>query len=183
MGNSGRGLFSPWRHSRAWRASRCSGFCFRITSATTRPPRKGETDGQSYYFLDADEFRARIERGEFIEWAEVHGHLYGTPRAYLEQTQVAGEHLILNIDTQGAMQLKDRGEAGVYIFLLPPDRQSLADRLFKRKTDRPEEVQRRLARADEEVAESHRYDHRVVNDDLDRAVAEIESLIAKELGK
>ena len=152
-------------------------------SCTTRAPRKGEVPGEHYEFITPDDFRRRIEASQFIEWAEVHGHLYGTPRAFLEETVAEGKHLVLNIDVQGADQLRGMGLDAVYIFILPPDMEALRERLFKRRTDRTDEVERRLERAEHELAESARYDFRVVNDELDACVAGIESWIKGSLGQ
>lgn len=145
----------------------------RSISATTRKPRGTERDGREYYFLDEAAFRAGIAKGEFIEWAEVYGRLYGTPREPLERALAAGKWVLLNIDPQGARQLQERGEPGLYIFLLPPSLEVLEARLRRRGTDDEAAIARRLAQARLEMAEAPRYDAVVVNEDLARAADEI----------
>jgi len=145
-------------------------------SATTRKPRPGEVDGRDYHFLSADEFRARIAKGAFVEHAEVFGNLYGTLREPMEAAKARGQVYLLEIDVQGANQLRALGEEGVYIFIAPPDFEELKRRLSGRGTESPEVLQRRLHKAEDELRERHRYDHVVVNDDLERAVGEVRRL-------
>jgi guanylate kinase len=149
-------------------------------SATTRAPRAGEVDGREYHFLDKARFRAEIERGAFIEWAEVHGNLYGTPRLPMERALAAGRVFLVEIDVQGGAQLKALGLPGVYVFLAPPDLGALERRLAARGTDSPEVIARRLAKAREEMRAMERYDHVVVNADVERAVAEVRRLAGLE---
>jgi guanylate kinase len=149
-------------------------------SATTRAPRAGEVDGRDYHFMDKARFRAEIERGAFIEWAEVHGNLYGTPRGPMERALAAGQVFLLEIDVQGGAQLKALGLPGVYVFIAPPDMDSLRERLLHRGTDAPEVIERRLAKAQEEMRARERYDHVVVNEDLERTVAEVRRLAGLE---
>lgn len=146
-------------------------------SATTRKQRDGEVDGRDYHFLSREEFRARLERAEFIEWAEVYGNLYGTLREPMRQALERGQTYLLEIDVQGALQLKALGEPGIYIFIAPPDFEELRRRLVDRKSETPEALDRRLHKAEDEYRERVKYDHVVVNDDLDRAVAQIRALI------
>lgn len=145
-------------------------------SATTRSPRAGEVDGREYRFLDKARFRAEIEHGAFIEWAEVHGNLYGTPRVPMEKALAAGKVFLLEIDVQGGAQLKALGLPGIYVFIAPPDLADLRQRLAHRGTDAPEVIERRLAKAQEEMRARERYDHVIVNQDLERAVAEVRRL-------
>jgi len=152
-------------------------------SATTRRMRPGEVDGRDYHFLAVDEFRKRIERGEFIEYAEVYGNLYGTLRQPLERAIAAGQLYLLEIDVQGALQLKALGEPGQYLFIAPPDFEELRRRLVKRNTETPEVLERRLHKAEDEFRERGKYDHVVVNDELERAVAEVRRLIGLEKGR
>ncbi|NOT32225.1 MAG: guanylate kinase [Planctomycetes bacterium] len=142
-------------------------------SATTRAARTGEIDGRDYHFMDKPRFRSEIERGAFIEWAEVHGNLYGTPHLPMERALAAGKVFLLEIDVQGGAHLKALGLPGVYIFIAPPDLSSLRARLEQRGTDSPEVIERRLAKAQEEMRARERYDHVVVNEDLERTVAEV----------
>jgi guanylate kinase len=146
-------------------------------SATTRPPRAGEVDGRDYIFLDKQRFRELIREGAFIEHAEVHGNMYGTLRAPMEAALERGEIYLLEIDVQGALQLKTLGEPGLYIFVAPPDMETLRKRLVGRSTDAAEVIERRLQKAEDEMRELVKYDHVVVNDDLERALAEIRRLI------
>jgi len=146
-------------------------------SATTRKLRPGELDGREYHFLSVEEFKQRSARGEFIEHAEVYGNLYGTLRQPLEQAIAAGKLYLLEIDVQGALQLKALGEPGQYIFIAPPDFEELRRRLIKRNTETPEVLERRLHKAEDEYRERVKYDHVVVNDDLERAVTEVRGLI------
>lgn len=139
-------------------------------SATTRKRREGEVDGRDYHFLTRDEFRAKVEAGEFIEWAEVFGNLYGTLRKPMLATLESGKTCLLEIDVQGALQLKAIGEPGIYVFIAPPDFEELRKRLVARNTETPEALERRLHKAEDEYRERVKYDHVVVNDDLDQAV-------------
>jgi guanylate kinase len=146
-------------------------------SATTRAPRPSEVDGRDYTFLDKVRFRSEIERGAFIEWAEVHGNLYGTPRAPMERALAAGRVFLLEIDVQGGAQLKALGLPGVYVFIAPPDLASLRARLVARGTDSPEVIERRMAKAAEEMRAVERYDHVVVNHELEAAVGAVRALV------
>ena len=145
-------------------------------SATTRPIRDGEVDGVDYHFLSQEEFRSRVEAGAFIEWAEVYGNLYGTLRAPMEVAIQEGRVFLVEIDVQGALQLRALGEEGVFVFIAPPSFEELQKRLVGRGTEAPEVIERRLKKAEDEYRERVKYDHVVVNDDLDRAVAEVRSL-------
>ena len=142
-------------------------------SATTRAPRAGEVDGVDYRFLSKERFREHIERGEFIEHAEVHGNLYGTMRRPMKDALDAGKVYLLEIDVQGALQLRELGVEAEYVFVAPPDDGALRVRLEGRGTDAPDVIERRLKKARDEMEERHRYDHVVVNADLDRAVDEV----------
>lgn len=146
-------------------------------SATTRKPRPGEVDGREYRFLQADEFRRMVAEGAFLEYAEVHGNLYGTQRAPVREALARGKVYLLEIDVQGANQLRALGEPGVYVFIAPPDFEELRKRLVARGTEQPEVLERRLHKAEDEWRERVKYDHIVVNDDLARAVAEVRRLV------
>ncbi len=141
-------------------------------SATTRPPRKGELDGREYHFITRAKFREHIEHGDFIEHAEVYGNLYGTLRAPIDDCLKRGKTFLLEIDVQGALQLKELGIEGLYVFIAPPDLETLRERLVKRGTDEPDVVERRLRKATDEYNERHRYDHVVVNVNIDETIAE-----------
>jgi guanylate kinase len=147
-------------------------------SATTRSPRVGEIDGVDYHFVDRPDFEAMIEKGELVEWAEVHGRLYGTPRAELERASARGEHVVLDIDVQGARQIKVKIPDAKLIFLLPPDVDTLMGRLTGRGTESPAAVARRLRSALEELQVVEEFDYVVVNDDLDRCLEAIRGIVA-----
>jgi guanylate kinase len=151
-------------------------------SATTRKKREGEIEGRDYHFLSRDQFKQHAERGEFIEHAEVYGNMYGTLRAPMQQALAEGKLYLLEIDVQGALQLKALGEPGIYIFIAPPDFEELRRRLVKRNTETPEMLERRLHKAEDEYRERVKYDHVVVNDDLDRAVTEIRAIMGLQDG-
>jgi guanylate kinase len=150
------------------------------TSATTRRPRPGEENGRAYWFIDKDEFRRRIEAGRFVEWAEVFGNYYGTPVEEVERARAAGKRLLLEIDVQGGILIKRKYPEALAILLLPPEPQALRARLATRGTEAPEEVERRLAKAADEVRmarESHAYDVEVTNDRLPDTIDQVVSII------
>ncbi|MCU0225639.1 MAG: guanylate kinase [Acidobacteria bacterium] len=146
-------------------------------SWTTRPPRPGEVDGREYRFAGEPQFRALIAEGALLEWAEVHGRLYGTARADVETALAAGRDLLLDIDVQGAEQVRRSGLPAVSTFVLPPDRATLEARLRGRGTEDEAALARRLANAAREVARWPEFDYLVVNDDLDRAAAELAAIV------
>jgi guanylate kinase len=149
-------------------------------SATTRPIREGEVEGVDYHFLTAEQFRSKVEEGAFIEYAEVYGNLYGTLRAPMEAAIAAGRVFLVEIDVQGALQLRALGEPGVYVFISPPSFEELQRRLVGRGTESPEVLERRLKKAEDEYRERVKYDHIVVNDELDLAVEEVRALAGLE---
>jgi guanylate kinase len=152
----------------------------RSISATTRPPRIDERDGQSYFFWTETRFRAEIDRGELAEWAEVHGRLYGTPRFWLDERLAAGESAVLNIDVQGGLQVRTMYPSALLIFVLPPSWEVLEARLRGRGTDAEEEIQRRLRNAEREIRVLPRYDAVIVNDRLDEAAMDLVSVVRAE---
>lgn len=139
-------------------------------SATTRPPRPGERDGVDYFFLDAEDFDRRIKGGGFLEWAEVHGHRYGTPVEPIWGWIEEGRDVLLDLDVQGALDVKRSVPRSVLIFLLPPSLAALRERLERRGTEHPDAVRSRLAAAETEMAHSERYDYLLFNDRLEDAV-------------
>lgn len=152
-------------------------------SCTTRPMRPGESNGRDYHFLDEKSFREGIAQGKFVEWAEVHKHLYGTPRDYLDRALAEGRDVLLDLDVVGTLRTKELyDDRAVTIFLLPPSIEELRRRLTTRNTDAPAVRQLRLANAIEEMAFQDRFDYRVVNDDLQRACDEIEDILRRHPG-
>jgi guanylate kinase len=149
-------------------------------SHTTRAPRPGEVDGHDFYFVPEAEFRAMVDRGDFAEWARVHGNLYGTSSRPLEEALDRGEDILLDIDTQGARQLRTRYPQGLYVFVVAPSMKELELRLRERKSDAPQEIARRLARAVEEIAAWREYDYLIVNRHLDEAVRQLGCIIEAE---
>lgn len=149
-------------------------------SYTTRPPRPGEVDGVAYSFVDEPAFMTMVERGEFLEWTRVHGDaLYGTSATRVRETLERGEDIVLKIDVVGAATVRQRLPDALFIFLLPPSEEALRHRLEERDTDDEASLGRRLDAAVSELAEAPRYDHRVVNDDVDRAAREILAIVTE----
>jgi len=149
-------------------------------SYTTRQPRPGEVDGLDFHFVSERVFRDMIARNEFAEWAEVHGNLYGTSTHTLEQALEAGRDILLDIDTHGARQLRRRYPEAVLVFVVAPSLKDLEVRLKERKSDAPQEIARRLARAREEIASWRKYDYLIVNRDLKEAVEQLAAIIHAE---
>jgi guanylate kinase len=151
-------------------------FVFSI-SATTRAPRPRERDGADYSFVSEGDFEAMIAAGELAEWATVHGCLYGTPRAALEAAASKGEHVVLDIDVQGARQIRDSVPDASLIFVLPPSVDALMRRLRGRGTEAAPEMERRLRSALDELEAASEFEHRVVNDDLGQCLQDIERIV------
>ena len=149
-------------------------------SYTTRTPRTGETDGRDYYFVDEARFRSMIDAGDFAEHAEVHANLYGTSKRVLNDMTREGIDVILDIDTQGARQIKAHYAYAVFIFIMPPSLAILEERLRNRRSDKEAEIRRRMGRALDEIRDYALYDYIVVNRDFDRAQSELRSIIIAE---
>lgn len=152
----------------------------RCVTATTRAPRPGEVDGLDYHFWQPAEFEARAAQGALLEWAVVHGHQYGTPRAWVEARRAEGEDIILKIDVQGGLKVKERCPEAVLIFLLPPSMAELEQRLRQRHTDTEDQIAKRQADARNELNKARMYDYLVVNDHLETAVGRVGSIITAE---
>lgn len=146
-------------------------------SATTRQPRTGETDGVNYFFVSREKFEEMIRDGAFLEYAEYVGNYYGTPRAAVDERLEQGWDVYLDIEVQGAMQVKRQRPETLLIFVTPPSLEELGRRLTARGTDSPEVIQNRLREAERELAERDKFDFTVVNDDVGRAAAEISAII------
>ena len=149
-------------------------------SATTRQPRPGEQDGVNYYFYDKEKFRQMIDAGELLEWAEVYGNYYGTPKQKVLDRLNGGEDILLEIDTQGALNVMKAMPEGLFIFLLPPSLEELANRLKGRGTETEESLQRRLGAAVDEIKIAHNYRYVVVNDKVEAAEKAIAGIIEAE---
>lgn len=154
----------------------------KAVSATTRPPRVGEVDGQAYYFLSQEEFNRRRENNEFLECAEVHGsgYWYGTLRSELERARKAGAWAFLEIDVQGALTVMQKYPDAVSVFLVVSSVDDYERRLRSRGTESEEVIRRRLESAEEELKFADRYDYQIVNDDLDQAVQEIAAILVSQ---
>lgn len=148
-------------------------------SCTTRAPRIGEKNGKHYFFLTKEEFKRRIARNEFLEWALVHDQYYGTPRQFIESATKAGQSVLLTIDIQGAAAIRRKKPDSILIFIAPPSMQTLRERLAIRR-DESESVAKRLANARDEMAAAKNFDYLVVNDELEKAVSQVESILDAE---
>jgi guanylate kinase len=149
-------------------------------SATTRKPRVGEEDGVNYLFLEEEKFESMVKNDEFLEHAYVHTNYYGTPRGYVMDQVEKGEIVLLEIDVQGALQIKNNYSEAVFIFLLPPTMEELKNRIVKRGTESEEDINRRFENAFKELDFVGKYDYFVVNDKLEDAVSDIEAIIKAE---
>jgi len=149
-------------------------------SYTTRTPRSGEEHGREYFFIEETKFQEMIDRHEFVEWARVYGHLYGTPRKSLADKIEQGIDVLLEIDVQGALQVKKKFDDAVLVFILPPSMNVLRTRLQTRASDAPEEIQRRLHKVKEEVWNYREYTYIVRNDDLARSLHDLENVFLAE---
>ena len=149
-------------------------------SATSRAPREGEQDGREYYFRTREEFETMIAAGAFLEYADVYGNYYGTPLAPIEQRRAAGEDILLEIDTQGALNVMERCPDGTFIFLLPPSLEELRRRITGRGTESEESLARRLAAARDEILLGKRYRYAVLNDTVEAATDRIQTILAAE---
>lgn len=149
-------------------------------SATSRAPREGEQDGREYYFRTREEFETMIAAGAFLEYADVYGNYYGTPLAPIEQRRAAGEDILLEIDTQGALNVMERCPDGTFVFLLPPSLEELRRRITGRGTESEESLARRLAAARDEIRLGKRYRYAVLNDTVEAATDRIQTILAAE---
>ena len=153
----------------------------RCLSVTTRAPRGTEQDGRDYFFTSADEFSRRVGANQFLEHAVVFGkHHYGTPRTFVEENLRAGRSVIKDVDVQGALRIRSTFPKAVQVFIVPPSRDEIERRLRGRATDDEDTIRRRLEEADAELALWEQYDYLVINDDLDRAVADLSAIVRAE---
>lgn len=152
-------------------------------SMTTRKPRPGEVEGLDYYFVDRATFEQRIEDDKFLEWAEFVGNYYGTPKDKIEEQLAKGKEVVLEIEVDGALQVRKHVKDAVFIFIVPPGKQALYDRLQKRGTESDEIIKERVEKANKEFLLAHKYDYIVVNDDVDNAADRIMAIIRAEHAK
>ena len=153
--------------------------CF-STSVTTRKPRPNEVDGREYFFVDLDRFKEMVENDELLEHAEYVANSYGTPRKYVEDKLDSGLNVVLDIEVQGARQIKAKKPDAVFVFIIPPSMEELRRRLVARGTDSERAIEARLIRARQEYAEADFYDYIIVNDDAERAAKELSAIITAE---
>ncbi|CAM3352434.1 guanylate kinase [Marinicrinis lubricantis] len=149
-------------------------------SATTRAPRPGEKDGVNYFFKTKEQFQSMIEQDELLEWAEYVGNYYGTPAGFVRDTLDSGKDIILEIEVQGALKVRDKFPEGVFIFLIPPSLNELQTRIQNRGTETEETIRNRMSVAKEELGMMMKYDYVVVNDEIDLACSRIESILTAE---
>ncbi|CCV65613.1 MAG: guanylate kinase [Paracholeplasma sp.] len=152
-------------------------------SMTTRKPREGEVDGKDYYFVSKEEFLQRIEGKQFLEYAEFVGNYYGTPLDKVEEQLDQGHEVVLEIEVEGALQVREKAKDAVFIFIAPPSKKALYDRLKKRGTESDEVILSRMQKADREFMLAHKYDYIVVNDDVNNAADRIMAIIRAEHAK
>jgi guanylate kinase len=146
-------------------------------STTTRPPRPGETHGKEYFFTSAEDFVARADAGEFLEWAEVHGNYYGTSRLIVEQEMKTGTDILLEIDWQGARQVRKQFPTAAGIFILPPSIAALEERLYKRGQDEPHVITKRLLAAGGEIAHAPEFEYAIINEEFNVALSEMSAIV------
>ena len=146
-------------------------------SSTTRQPRSGEADGSAYHFIDVASFLERIDQGEFLEWAEVHGNYYGTSKRWIDAQLLAGRDVILEIDWQGAAQVRQVFPEAIGVFVMPPSLSTLKERLLNRATDSEATIAKRLAAAQDEMRHAHEFDYVIINDNLAQALKEIKAIV------
>lgn len=150
------------------------------TSCTTRKPRSGEVEGVNYFFIEKEEFLKRIDKEDFLEYAEVYGNFYGTPRSEVLKMLNEGKDVILEIDIQGALKIKSSYPEGIFIFIMPPSMEELRNRITNRGSETPESLNTRMESAYDEIGFASKYDYAVVNDKVEDAVKKIESIIIAE---
>ena len=158
----------------------------RSVSATTRPPRMGEKNGEDYLFLSRDDFENMKAQSQLLEWAEIYGQFYGTPASFVARQTDEGKVVLLTIDVQGSRQIKEswgKGHPMLSIFILPPSVKALRERLANRNTETPEEIEKRIAIAQEEIKSAAFYDKTVINQSLDQAVLDVEEIIQNFLNE
>lgn len=149
-------------------------------SYTTRPKRENEIDGVDYFFVKEDMFRNLIKEGEFLEWAEVHGHLYGTSKSFVESRLDKGVNMLLDVDVKGALNIKKCFKDGIFVFVAPPSFKDLKDRLIKRNTEDNQDFEKRIEDAKFELSQISKFEYMIVNGDVSESVRQLESIIIAE---
>ena len=149
-------------------------------SATTRSPRVGETEGNSYFFLSRDEFTEKLQQGDFLEYADVYGNLYGTPKSSVEEKLEKGYDVILEIDIQGALKVQENTKEGIFIFILPPSMEELKQRIIKRGSETPESLIRRFESAFDEINYISKYNYAVINTTVEEALGNVRAIVQAE---
>jgi guanylate kinase len=149
-------------------------------SATTRSPRKKEIEGKNYYFYTEETFKEKIEKNDFLEYAKVYGNYYGTPKSKVIEEIKKGKNVILEIDIQGALQIKESYPKGIFIFVMPPSMEELKNRITSRGTDSKEVILKRMECAYHELNYAFKYDYVIINDDLEEAVKVVDSILIAE---
>ena len=150
-------------------------------SMTTRSPRESEVDGKDYYFVTKEQFEEDIKKGNFLEYAKVHGdNYYGTPKRKVEESLASGKDIILEIDIQGALEVKEKMEESIFIFIMPPSMRELKDRLIKRNTESKDKIIERFKNAYKEINEVTKYNYIVINDEIQNAVDKVKAIILAE---
>lgn len=152
-------------------------------SMTTRAPREGEIDGEDYYFVTREEFEERIRQDQFLEYAEFVGNYYGTPKDKVDEQLELGKEVVLEIEVQGANQVREKAPDGVFVFIAPPTKEALYRRLLRRGTENPEMIQQRMDKAEREFPMAHKYDYIVINDEVTNAADRILAIIRAEHAK
>jgi len=146
-------------------------------SATTRPKRQGELEGKDYYFLTKEEFRRRVDAGEFVEWEELYENYYGTPKSELHAAVREGRHVLFDVDVKGGLSIKGEYPETLMIFIRTPDVATLRERLIRRETESKEMLQKRMERVPMELLLGSRYEHQIVNDQLQRTASEVQAIV------
>lgn len=153
------------------------------TSMTTRPPRGDEVDGEDYYFVTKEEFEQRIREDGFLEWAEFVGNYYGTPKDKVDEQLKQGKEVVLEIEVQGALQVREKTNDGVFVFIAPPSKEALYRRLLRRGTESSDTIQKRMDKAEREFPLAHKYDYIVINDEVTNAADRVLAIIRAEHAK
>ncbi len=149
-------------------------------SATTRSPRAGETEGESYFYLTREEFQEKLGQGDFLEHAEVYGNFYGTPKSMVEEKLEMGYDVILEIDIQGALKVQENTKEGIFIFILPPSMEELKQRIIKRGSETPESLIRRFEAAFDEINYISKYNYAVINTTVEEALGNVKAIVQAE---